>query len=285
MEEPKKAGFLDYCKAAFMSQYNLIATGGSFVFAAMSGGWEFVLPMWIGAEMLWVLGLATNERFQNLVDIELQAQAQLSQEEMVEELPKGYSMRYYNLKERYEEIRSQANSTAKNTSMSVWTKEIDKLSFVLASFIRLSHYHVNLRRLMATFDGEKVEKEINKIQKKLEAASSNQLKTQYTKYLSVLNSRVDKAEKAREISEAIRIQLNIIEEQFKLIQQQIFLVKNPQELTHQLDFLVQGITDIEHQGSVLLDLQMELNPATNLASTSNQTSKKKQQQARRKQSQ
>ena len=54
------------------------------------------------------------------------------------------------------------------------------------------------------------------------------------------------------------MQLNIIEEQFKLIQQQVYLVKNPQELTDQLDFLVSGINDLEDQGTMILSLQAEL---------------------------
>lgn len=35
-------------------------------------------------------------------------------------------------------------------------------------------------------------------------------------------------------------------------------MKNPQELTDQLDFLVSGINDLESQGTLIMDLQAEL---------------------------
>jgi hypothetical protein len=257
MDTRKQPGFADYLQAAFLNQYNLIFSGGILIFGVMSGWIAIVLPIWLGLELVAMWKLSTNPGFQKRIDASWEQSAHLSQEKLLPQLPEHVRDRYLTLKASYEEIRRSAESTGDNLGVSVWQAEIDKLSYVLSSFLRLAHFHSNLELMLDRNDKQALRTNLNSVHKKMSNCSDN-LKVQYQKYIEVLQTRLDKLEKAGEISEAIRVQLNIIEEQFKLIQQQIFLVKNPQELTDQLDFLVQGINEIEDQGSSILSLQAEL---------------------------
>ena len=255
---PKTPEFSDYIKASLLNQYNLIGSGGIGVFALMSGTLPIVLPIWLGLELIIMWTLSTNQNFQRHVDASWEEQAQLRQEKLLNQVPEAYARRYLTLKTCYEEIRKSAGGPdLSNDMISVWQPEIEKLSYVLSSFLRLVHYLNNLEELLATTNKDALRVNINNIHRKMQNCSEN-LKFQYQRYVEILQQRLEKTEKANEICEAIRVQLNIIEEQFKLIQQQIFLVKNPQELTDQLDFLVQGINEIEDQGTMIMGLQVEL---------------------------
>lgn len=257
-EDQPQPEFLDFIKAAFLNQYNLIIAGGLLVFALLSGTLAIFIPIWMGVEIMLVLGLATSEKFQQGIQLEWEQNAHLSHEILLNQIPDTYVKRYQELKTCYAEIRrSTEGSGASESMIAIWQSEIDKLSYVLSSYLKLSHYLFNLNQLLSSFNSEHVSKNIDSVEKRLDRCSDS-LKVQYQKYLEILKQRIEKASKATEISEAIRVQLNIIEEQFKLIQQQIFLVKNPQELTDQLDFLVSGINDLESQGTLIMDLQAEL---------------------------
>lgn len=258
MSQAKTPQFGDYLKAAALNQYNLIGSAGIGIFAVMSGTIFIFLPIWLGLELVLLWTLSTNPGFQRRVDLAWEQQAQLDQEKVLTQIPANYAKRYLGLKACYEEIRRAAGSAeASNDMISVWQSEIEKLSYVLSSFLRLAHYLYTLEELLASTNKDALRVNISSIQRKMQNCSEN-LKFQYQRYIEILNQRLEKTEKAGEISEAIRVQLNIIEEQFKLIQQQVFLVKNPQELTDQLDFLVEGINDLEDQGTMILSLQAEL---------------------------
>lgn len=249
--------FTDYLKFAFLNQYNTIASGGLFVFAMMSGTLGVFLPIWLGVEMVLVMSLSTHPKFQAHVQSEWELLAHKKEERLLLDAPNKYQDRYLQLKECYEDIKKAAASSKTNASISVWQPEIDKLHYVLSSFIKLAHYHNNLGTMLKGFNKSVLETKQKEVQRKMQGAS-DRLLTQYQKYAEILQQRIEKGEKVAETSEAIRVQLSIIEEQFTLIQQQVFLVKSPHELTDQLDFLVQGINDLENQGNLLMSMQAEL---------------------------
>lgn len=249
--------FSDYLKAAAFNQYNLIGTGGLAVFALMSGSIGIVLPIWLGVELALMWMISTHPGFQRRVDAAWEAHAQLESEKVLTQIPSSYAKRYLALKACYEEVRRSARTAGSGSDISVWQPEIEKLGYVLSSFLRLSQYVSNLDTLLAGTNTKSLQSNINSVHRKMQDCSDN-LKYQYQRYIDILQMRLDKTEKAGEIAEAIRVQLNIIEEQFKLMQQQVYLVKTPQELTDQLDFLVTGINELEDQGTAILSLQAEL---------------------------
>lgn len=258
MSESTSPTYADYLKAAAFNQYNLIGSGGLLTFAVMSGSLLILMPIWMGLEMVLLWTLSTNPGFQRRVDADFESAAQLRSEKVLTELPASYTKRYMALKDTFTEVRKSARSAAsQNDMISIWQPEIDKLGYVLSSFLRLSQYLASLDAMLARTNKNTLRSDLNNVARKMQNCSEN-LRYQYQRYVDILQQRLEKTEKAFEIAEAIRVQLNIIEEQFKLIQQQVYLVKNPQELTDQLDFLVSGINDLEDQGTMILSLQAEL---------------------------
>lgn len=256
-KDQKTPEFSDYLKAAAFNQYNLIGMGGLAVAGLMSGSIGIALPLWLGVEVVLLWMLSTHPGFQRRVDAAWEANAQLEAEKVLTQIPSSYAKRYLALKACYAEVRKSAKTAGSGSDISLWQPEIDKLGYVLSSFLRLSHYVSHLDTLLAGTSTKSLHSNINSVHRKMQNCSDN-LKYQYQRYIDILQKRIDKTEKAGEIAEAIRVQLNIIEEQFKLMQQQVYLVKNPQEFTDQLDFLVTGINDLEDQGTMILSLQAEL---------------------------
>ena len=257
MAEQVNPDFTDYLKAATLNQYNLIASGGLLLFGLMSGSLAILIPIWLGLEMITVMGLSTSEKFQAHVQHDLEMKAYRKEEQLLVDSSGGYQHRYHELKDCYEEIKKAAASSKTNASITVWQPEIDKLHYVLSSYIRLAHHRSNLDNLLKDFKADVLQTRIDQIQRQ-QTGATDRLKFQYQRYLEILDQRIEKGQRVTETSEAIRVQLSIIEEQFKLIQQQVYLVKSPKELTDQLDFLVEGITDLETQGNLLISGQAEL---------------------------
>jgi hypothetical protein len=207
----------DYVKAALKWQYNWIGLAGAAAFALVSGtGLPIVLAA--GIEMMYVALVPQSSRFRRLVRswkyaAEKQAHdARLN--ELYKELPADMRARYTGVQEVVQAIR--ANYAQLSSTSQIFAKQMeDKLSGLLQGYVRLLHTAHAHHKYVETLNPEYV-----------------------THGIEILD-------KIRENREVIDAQCAAIEDVLQLIRDQSVTMRDPQEVSAQLDHLVQDVEQTE----------------------------------------
>jgi hypothetical protein len=236
----------DYIKAALKWQYNWIGLAGALAFALASGtGIPLVLAA--GLEMMYVALVPQSSRFRRLVRswkyAEEKRRHQKRLDDMYRNLPPEMRSRYAYVQQIAEAIR--ANYSQLSYASQIFADQMnDKLTGLLESYVRMLFAANTHHEYLKTLRPDQIRSEIAYLEKSLEKESSKVQEINQRR-IEILRKRVGKFEKIAENRKVIDAQCSAIEDVLQLIRDQSVTMRDPQELSAQLDHLVEDVEQTE----------------------------------------
>jgi len=239
-EKPK----VPYAKYAFKNAYNLTLLGGVFSAAALTGNWWLGLAG-AGAEAIWML-FAPDSRllrkawFDKVWKEEQAQRAQMALDAKFKQLPEADAMRCMALREKQEQILRLARENPSFT-VDLLSGELGKLEALVRSFVDLSVTCSRYQEYLKSVDLDEIERDLRRYHQILEKDPDENKRDLARKNIEVLERRKAKYGEIRGYLSSARGQLELIENSFRLLADQIVTMQSPTELGGQLDELMDGV--------------------------------------------
>jgi hypothetical protein len=242
-----------YLKAAFANPYNLSLLAGGLAASALTLS-PLLAIVTVGLEILWVVNAPGSKKLQEWIwdptfDQEEQAREQAERAERLKHLDEADRERVLELLARQQEINSLA---AQNPSFTgeLLRGELTKIEMANTC----SRYDAYLDSI----DLSELERDRRRWENIARKPDSRDSETDIAKKnLAIINKRFDKMKEIHHYLTLARGQLDLIENSFQLIADQIVTMQSPQELTGQLDELLDGVESIKQTAA---DTERLLNP-------------------------
>jgi myosin heavy subunit len=236
----------DYVKAALRWQYNWIGLAGAAAFAVMSGtGIPIVLAA--GLEMMYVALVPQSSRFRRLVRswkyAEQKREHQRRLDEMCHNLPPELQSRYSYMKQVIQGIRNNYAQLSYVTQGVTGQMET-KLAGLLESYVRLLYSGFTHRDYLKSLNPDQVRKEAEYLEKDL-SKEPPKVQEINQKRIEILRKRLQKFQKIQENRQVIDAQCAAVEDVLQLIRDQSVTMRDPQEVSAQLDHLVDNVEQTE----------------------------------------
>jgi len=236
-----------YAKYAFLNAYNLALLGSTFAVAAATQQW-WVAALGAGAEGLWMLFAPDSKLLQKVWFDKYHEQQRL--EGRVAELERkllGLPPREADRSRGLQATRDQILTLAQDNpafTQDLLARELGKLDHLVMSFVDLAGTCTRYSQYLHSVDIGDIEREMRRFETLVERANGPEGVEVAQKNLAVLVMRRDKyAEIAGDLQVA-RGQLDLIENTFRLLADQIVTMRSPAELGGQLDELIDGVESI-----------------------------------------
>jgi hypothetical protein len=250
-----------YLKAAFANPYNLSLLAGGLAASALTLN-PLLAIVTVGLEILWVVNAPGSKKLQEWLwdpsfDKEEQAREQAARAERLKNLDEADRDRVISLLARQEEIHSLAAQNPSFTGELLRT-ELQKTDRLVEAFIDMANTCSRYEAYLDSIDLSELEKDRRRweqITRKQDHCDSETEIAQ--KNLAIINKRFDKMKEIHHFLTVARGQLDLIENSFQLIADQIVTMQSPQELTGQLDELLDGVESIKQTAA---DTERLLNP-------------------------
>ncbi|MBI4903679.1 MAG: hypothetical protein HY820_08590 [Acidobacteria bacterium] len=237
---------INYFKAAFLWQYNLILLGGA---AALSLVSQSALPLLLasGLELMYLSLVPNNARFQRMVRAHLlsdQRRAKANESKAIlRALPIQVQERFDAVSQTGAEIKSNYAASASSTQWISSPLE-QRLDHILDGYVRLLHAAHLQANYLSNADPSSIDRDLAKV-KKENASATARVKEINDKRIDILTRRLEKFQKIRESFDVTEAQLAATEDVLKLIRDQSITMRDPQQISAQLDTLVQGVEQTE----------------------------------------
>jgi hypothetical protein len=238
-----------YLKMAFANPYNLSLLIGGVAASVLTMN---PLPALLacGGEALWLLHAPESKTLRRLLwdprfeKIRYAIEAQERAERM-KYLPQKEKDRVNTLVAKEQEIQLLANQNPSFTG-DLLRNELVKTHKLVDSFLQVALTVSRYSDYLQTVDFNALEKDRERYQQR--AASEKlgeQERTLARKNFEVIMKRVEKLRDIRSYLNVARAQLDLIENSFQLIADQIVTMQSPGELSGQLDDLLDGVESIQ----------------------------------------
>jgi hypothetical protein len=237
---------INFVKAALNWQYNWIAMGGAAAFALVSGS---ALPILLGAglELMYLSVVPNNSRFQRLVRSWKWAEEKRSYEvklsAMFRELPPEMRTRYAHVSDVCDGIRANYAKLSATSQMFVKQME-EKLQGLQQGYVRLLWAAHQQREYLQLTNPAEIQREQQLLQKSL-ASDAPKVQEINRKRIEILTKRLEKFEKIRENRQVIDAQCAATEDVLQLIRDQSVTMRDPRQISDQLESLVQDVEQTE----------------------------------------
>lgn len=252
MTEPAEAEKrVPYAKYAFWNPYNLTLLVGAGTAAAATGNWVLA-TIAAGAEALWMLFAPDSKALRRIwFDRRHQAELESARKERraraLAQLTPDAVHRCQTLAGKKLEIdRLCAENPALTADL--LRGELQKLEALVDSFVDLQVTSARYEQYLSDAGVDDLERNIRRCQGQLEHGSSfgdsPQKRQLLQKNLDVLLQRREKLQEISSYVGSARTQLDLIENTFQLLADQIVTMRSPQELSSQLDDLMDGVEAI-----------------------------------------
>jgi len=237
---------INYLKEAAKLQYNWITVVGIAGFAVVSGS---ALPLLLGAglELMYLSLVPQSPRFQRLVRSWKYAEEKRQHDRrlnaMFQEIPTEMRLRYADLDRICRAIRENYSHLSSTSQIFAQQME-DRLQGLLQGYIRLLHAAWQHREYLRTTDLRLVEHELTQLQKEQES-DTPKVQEINRKRIEILHKRIEKFNKIRENCEVIDAQCAAVEDVLGLIKDQSVTMRDPQQLSDNLEGLVHDVEQTE----------------------------------------
>jgi hypothetical protein len=254
-----------YLKAAFANPYNLSLLVGGLAASALTLN-PLLAVIVVGMEILWVVNAPGSKKLQEWLwdpkfDEEQQAQEQAARAERLQSLEEADRERVVELFARQQEINSLA---ARNPSFTgeLLRTELTKTDRLVEAFMEMALTCGRYEAYLNSIDLTELERDRRRWETIVKGQDTAQAKRNSEtdiarKNLAVIMKRFDKMKEIHHYLTLARGQLDLIENSFQLIADQIVTMQSPQELTGQLDELLDGVESIKQTAA---DTERILNP-------------------------
>jgi hypothetical protein len=234
-----------YTRYAFFNPYNLALIGGSAAAALATGHW--FLAMAAGAaEAIWML-FAPDSRllqrawFDKVWQSELADERKKRQAEKFEQLPDTEKARALALRDQQKQIQKLAADNP-SFSMDLLRNDLAKLEELVEDYLDLALASARYDEYLRAFNLEDLEQDIRANQKRVEKyPAGDERRTLAQKNLMVLLQRKDRYGELRKNYQTARGQMDLMENTFRLLADEIVSMQNPSELGLKLDELRDGV--------------------------------------------
>lgn len=251
----------NYLKAAFANPYNLSLLAGGLAASALTLN-PLLAVITVGLEILWVVNAPGSKKLREWLwdptfDQEQEAQEAAARAERLKNLDESDRERVISLLARQREINALAAQNPSFTGELLRT-ELTKTDRLVEAFIEMA---TTCSRYDAYLDSINLS-DLEKDRRRWEAIARDEDKRDSEteiarKNLAVIMKRFDKMKEIHHYLTVARGQLDLIENSFQLISDQIVTMQSPQELTGQLDELLDGVESIKQTAA---DTERILNP-------------------------
>jgi hypothetical protein len=237
---------INFVKEAFNLQYNWIALVGSCLFGIVSGS---LLPIILagGVELMYLAIVSQNWRFQRLVRSrklgESLERQQVEFAEMLNSLSPEAKARYFKLAQVGASVR--ANFSQLSSMSKAFLQETDsRLDGLLHGYARLLLVSSQQQQYLKSTDPNEIKREISALE---DAMDKDPPKVQdiNKKRIEILNKRVEKYSKICENQEVVNAQCSAVEDVLHLVRDQSVTMRDPQQVSDQLDNLVRDVEQTE----------------------------------------
>jgi hypothetical protein len=240
----------NYFAHAFKSQYNLIGIGTALGFAFLAGS-AFPLILAAGAQLMILPLVAGSDRFQRLVRARVSSEVQEEKQEkkavetseILKTLPDAERQRYRGLETLAAEIRRNYQGLDASSRM-LLDELIQKLDFLLSFYLRMRSSVARYEAYFSTTDPERIEERIAMLDREI-AQGPERIQPIKAKTKAVLEKRLVRYKKALENKQLIDAQTETVLEVVQLLRDQSFSMRDPREITSQLDGLMSSAEETE----------------------------------------
>ncbi len=236
----------DFVKAALKWQYNWIGLAGAAVFALISGtGLPIVLAA--GLELIYMSLVPQSSAFRRLIRARKYAEEKRRKEikltAMFMELPPEMRTRYSAVDSICRMIR--ANYTKLSSTSQMFLEQMEqKLQGLLQAHLRLlfaAHQHSEYLR---TTDPELIRRDLSRLQSTMKSVPPK-VQEINQKRIEILTKRLEKFDKVRENQKVVEAQCAALEDVLQLIRDQSVTMRDPQQVSDQLENLVHDVEQTE----------------------------------------
>ena len=251
-----------YFKAAFANPYNLSLLTGGLVASALTLN-PLLAIVTLGLEVLWVVNAPGSKKLQEWLwnpqfEAQEQKQAQEALAQQLHSLDEDDRERVVSLLSRQEEINSLASQNPSFTGELLRT-ELTKTNRLVEAFIEMANTCSRYEAYLDSINLSELERDRRRWEAMVHDQSIHDSRSDIAaKNLAVITKRFDKMKEINQYLALARGQLDLIENSFQLIADQIVTMQSPQELTGQLDELLDGVESIKQTAA---DTERMLNPA------------------------
>lgn len=237
-----------YARYAFLNPYNLSLLAGAGVAAAATGHWGLALCAAAG-EAVWMLfapdsKLLQRAWFNKLWDSEKEAERKKRQFEKWKVLPDAERQRALALREVQDRIQKLAQENP-TFSVEMLGAELAKLEDLVDDFLDLATVCARYDKYLATFNLEELEADLRRYQLQVEKLpAGDERRTVAQKNLQVLLTRKERYKELRRSLQTARGQMDLMENTFRLLADEIVSMREPSELGTRLDDLRDGVNAV-----------------------------------------
>ena len=250
-----------YLKAAFANPYNLSLLAGGLAASVLTVN-PLLAIITVGLELLWVVNAPGSKKLQEWLwdpsfDQQEQAAQAAARAERLKNLDETDRERVLSLLARQQEINALA---AQNPSFTgeLLRSELTKTDKLVEAFIEMANTCSRYQAYLDSIDLSELEKDRRRWEALCNRDETRDSETEIArKNLAIINKRFDKMKEIHHYLTMARGQLDLIENSFQLIADQIVTMQSPQELTGQLDELLDGVESIKQTAA---DTERLLNP-------------------------
>ncbi|HET7114570.1 MAG TPA: hypothetical protein VFI57_13065 [Pyrinomonadaceae bacterium] len=250
-----------YVKKAFANPYNISLLAGGLAASALTLN-PLLAVITIGLEVLWMTNAPGSKKLREWLwdpsfDAEEQAQEEAERAERLRYLDESDRERVIDLIARQEEINSLAAQNPSFTGELLRT-ELTKTDRLVEAFIEMATTCSRYEYYLESIDVSELEGERRRWENIVKSEDKRGAESDIAgKNLAIIMKRFDKMKEIRHYLMLARGQLDLIENSFKLIADQIVTMQSPQELSGQLDELLDGVESIKQTAA---DTERFLNP-------------------------
>jgi hypothetical protein len=237
-----------YLKMAFANPYNLSLFVGTLAAAAATMN-PILAAAAIGGELLWLLHGSESKTLRRLLwdprfeKVRLAMEAR-EREERMKVLPQADRDRVHELVGRQADIHRLASQNPSFTG-DLLRSELIKTRRLVDAFVEMVITCARYESYLETIDFPELDRDRRYWEERI---ASKQISPQESdvakKNLAVIGKRLEKLSELRDYLRVARGQLDLIENSFQLIADQIVMMQSPAELTGQLDDLLDGVESI-----------------------------------------
>ena len=250
-----------YVKAAFANPYNLSLFFGGLAAAGVTLS-PFLAVMVICLEVLWMVFAPGSKLLQKTLwdpqfDAREREQERAALTARVEALAEHDRARVEELIARQQQINQLAAQNPSFTGELLRT-ELGKTDRLVEAFIEMAVTCARYEQYLGSVDIAEMDNNRQRWERVVKRGEKDNEETKIArKNLAVILKRLEKMSEIHHYLTVARGQLDLIENSFQLIADQIVTMQSPQELTGQLDELLDGVESIKQTA---VDTERLLNP-------------------------
>jgi len=240
---------INFAREAFLLPYNLAFLLVALVAAFAMGGGTFlgnvILLMAASAELMYLGLVPRHARFQRLIRSQKAAERAKgpSQREVFNQLSRQAQRRYGRLRQLEKEIQANYERLT-STSQGLVASHLRKLDALLASFLHLLFVRERYDEAMQSTSQAEITAQIAALKADM-ADDPERVRAVKERRLRILENRLERVGKGRENVEIIEAQLDTIEDVTRYVHEQSLTLRNPEDVTLQLDLLLSEVEQTE----------------------------------------